>query len=226
MPYTSEARSVLDRARDQWDKTERIIKLGETVAGEAVTPAIFELRYAGRRLIDLVRASLDGDAVNNDELHAYLVEVEQFCLRAQHDAVDGIVGHLNARLRFMEREFGVALLFKHFPQYGETNVKLDQLAALIVESRGDRGGRRDIYDKMQDIELPDLIKKISELNRSENALIELAKQEQQDYEQKMTTLTTATETAKTASDTLKWTIAGVSVAAILSLAAIIIALLK
>ena len=45
-------REVLQRVAAQWDKTEGLIKQAELVGGEVCTAAIFELRYAGRRLID------------------------------------------------------------------------------------------------------------------------------------------------------------------------------
>jgi hypothetical protein len=58
--------SSLSELIKQWNIAERRIKKAEQVRGnEVVASAIFELRYAGRKMIDSVEISLNSD-LNTD----------------------------------------------------------------------------------------------------------------------------------------------------------------
>ena len=50
---------LLQRTFEQWNIAERRIKKAEQVRGnEVVTSAIFELRYAGRKIVDALTLAL------------------------------------------------------------------------------------------------------------------------------------------------------------------------
>ncbi len=60
---------------EQWNIAERPIKKAEYVQGdEVVGPAIFELRYAGRKMVDAFKLALEGDWTKDAARHGKIRE--------------------------------------------------------------------------------------------------------------------------------------------------------
>ena len=59
----------LKNLAEQWDIAERRIKKAEQVRGnEVVSSAIFELRYAGRKIIDVINLAVENDWEHDPEV--------------------------------------------------------------------------------------------------------------------------------------------------------------
>src|SRR3712207_3305338 len=102
---------ILTRAADKWDITEGVLKQTETLTGDAVAAAMFELRYAGRQLVDAVRESVKENP-DFEKVRLHVLEVEQNCHRAYHDAIDATVWYLREFLALQEKTFGVDILYE------------------------------------------------------------------------------------------------------------------
>src|SRR5437868_4128965 len=81
---------------DEWNIAERRIKKAEQVrGGEVVTSAIFEMRYAGRKLVDalhlLCGKDWQIDSGCHDKIVRFLHDGIEDCVKAKHDAIDAMI---------------------------------------------------------------------------------------------------------------------------------------
>lgn len=146
----------LDRALleliKQWNVAEERIKKAEQVRGnEVVASAIFELRYAGRKLVDAfalaLQNDLKGDQASHDKVHAFLADATEDCVKAKHDAIDAMMTFITSWFDRVERSLGIAALQRYFPDYLKTTGMIAEVQDRITRSRGDRNALRDaIYD--------------------------------------------------------------------------------
>lgn len=60
MPNMAEYNALLVEIAAEWDTAEKNIKAAELVSNQVVFPSIKELRYAGRRIVDFIRAINEG----------------------------------------------------------------------------------------------------------------------------------------------------------------------
>jgi hypothetical protein len=78
MAALEEYKSVLTEIHDEWKKAEFCIKQAEQVNYAVVFPAIKELRYAGRRIVDaLYLIASDG---NQKKISEFLLDAKFDCL--------------------------------------------------------------------------------------------------------------------------------------------------
>jgi hypothetical protein len=87
---------LFEQLDTQWNIAERRIKKAEQVrGGEVVSSAIFELRYAGRKLIDaleLLRTkNWNDNKVEYDKIRRFLHDAIEDCVKAKHDAIDSML---------------------------------------------------------------------------------------------------------------------------------------
>lgn len=146
----------LDRALleliKQWNVAEERIKKAEQVRGnEVVASAIFELRYAGRKLVDAfaiaLQNDLKADTTSHDRVHAYLADATEDCVKAKHDAIDAMMTFVTSWFDRVERSLGLGSLQRYFPDYLRTTGMIAGVQDHITRSRGDRTVLRDaIYD--------------------------------------------------------------------------------
>ena len=119
MMFKEHHKEVLLRTAARWDALEKRIKRAEHVRAEVVYPAISELRYAGRRLIDALHISWKDNPTEEDtqRFDGYIAEIENNCLRAEHDVVDAVVLFIHRRIDQIISEFGLPIVNEYFPQY-------------------------------------------------------------------------------------------------------------
>ncbi len=133
----------------EWNKAKKAIKLAENIDGEVVIPAIFELRYAGRRLVE-AWTSRSSDI---DTSLALLKDAKFDCHRARHDAIDAatskMVGDMNVAVEFLS----AGVIIKLFPSFSEFYGSLLEVRERIAISREDRQNRDKIYDTIQNVDL-------------------------------------------------------------------------
>lgn len=203
---TPEVLIILDRAATQWDRTEALLKRVEVIDNDVFAPGINELRYAGRRLVDAVREA-SSESCDKSKVLAYVLEVEQFCFRAQHDCIDAIIASLDERMQLAEETFGYSLLLNNFPQYLDLRNELSAIGKIVVQSRGKRGMRVEIYNDIEENRLQTVIDLTEKLNSCEEVLKSIAEKERDDEIKRK-------NSARVAEKTLFWTRVAVAVAVI------------
>lgn len=165
---------LIKEVSDEWNKAEKAIKHAENVDGEVVNPAIFELRYSGRRLVEAL-AKRETDA----ELAVALLRDAKFdCHRARHDAIDAatskMAGDLNAAVEYLPAK----VVMGNFPDFSEFYAHLLEVRGKISESRENRDDRDKIYDSIQATDLDRLVTLYNRFRACEPLMIKTAEQEQ------------------------------------------------
>lgn len=156
----SDLRTQLNEAAAHWNFIERRLKEAEQITTKVVTPAINELRYAGRQIVDAwaIYASNppDGSEVHRDCLNRVTV-AQQYLLNADHDITDGVGLWLNIRITSAIEEFGFGFLTKHIPQFEELDRQLKELQDIVATSRQNRALRVAEYRRAADHLIPNLL---------------------------------------------------------------------
>lgn len=136
--------------QEAWDEAEQAIKIAEQVTGVAIVPSINELRYAGRKIIEAAQA--DDESTAGDILR----DARRDCFRAEHDAVDATVSLMSRHLDLLASQVGLAAIGSVVPEIGRFRLDLSAAEAEIARSRGDRGSRAEVYDRLRTANLPAL----------------------------------------------------------------------
>jgi hypothetical protein len=109
MPLHPDLDAAVSAVRDEWNNAEAAIKLAEQVNGEIVNPSVYELRYAGRRIVE---ALAHPDIEQGKKL---LGDAHFDCCRARHDAVDAATSKISADLDLAVKHLGADTVLKSFP---------------------------------------------------------------------------------------------------------------
>jgi hypothetical protein len=149
-------RALFVEIQQEWNKAEEAIKRSEQVALDVSIPAISELRYAGRRIIDaLTLCASPGD--NNDKIAALLEDARFCCHRAQHDAIDAALAKIAIDLNDLTKRLGIEPVSKAYPQFAEFYATFAHTRGKIVTSRAKREDRNAIYESVTTVDLPGII---------------------------------------------------------------------
>ena len=132
---------------DEWDKTEKWIKDGEFIVGDAIIPSINEMRYAGRQLVDACRMAQNSDS---QKAMGHVLKARADLMKARHDVVDACIGHIYDNVEEAQNRLGAGNILKHFPDYGEILALLDDIGKKISESRENRKQRDEIYSDLME----------------------------------------------------------------------------
>lgn len=124
-----------------WDETEILVKEAEQINHAMIVPAVSELRYGGRKLIDYV-SLLGGDSKLR---RTHLEDFVQCCIRARHDSIDAIVSYITLYLEELEATIDADLIGASFSGYDQLKRDLYEAAALVAKSRQERRNRNKIY---------------------------------------------------------------------------------
>lgn len=151
---------------DQWNKAEKAIKQAEQVNDEIVNPAIYELRYSGRRVVEAVGLFSE----NPDDAKKKLDDAIFDCCRAQHDAIDAVTAKILADIRIALDKLGVKPVLQFFPDVLEVKEDLAEVRQKIARSRENRESRDDVYDVIASVDLPNLLSKFSRFQNNEGLL--------------------------------------------------------
>lgn len=164
MPDLKEYGSQLDEISLAWDQAERDIKIAEQIAQRVVFPSIKELRYAGRRLIDLIRACNENDKQKADRL---LADALFDCYRARHDAIDVAVSTVAVEMDTIAKTLGYNPVLLAFPKYRELLKLVQDAQQAIVNSRQRRHDREAIYSAVEGPPLDEIVALYREFKVSE-----------------------------------------------------------
>lgn len=173
MPLTTEQQALLASIRKEWDRAEADIKIAEQVALKIVTPAVKELRYGGRRLVDMLNKMSAG--ASEEDLNAMLQEACFDCHRARHDAIDAATSKIAIDIEIMIEKLGYGSILPVYPDFPKLFNELGAVRTKIAESRGNRENREVIYSVIESVDFPALVAKYNEMRTSEHMMIALAK---------------------------------------------------
>jgi hypothetical protein len=173
MTFSPEQLAALDKIRSEWDLAEEDIKLAEQVCNDIIVPAVKELRYGGRRLIDLIQqVSANPSSPDAQKL---LADAEFDCLRARHDAIDAAVSKIAIQLALMEEKLTLEVVLQVAPEYRQIALKVVEIKKKIRVSRKDRTNRVNIYAVIETADFPNLVDAYNAMRLSEPLMIRLAK---------------------------------------------------
>jgi hypothetical protein len=175
----------------QWNIAERRIKKAEFVqGGEVVGSAIFELRYAGRKVIDahtlVLTKEWRTDPKVYDDICRFLADAIEDCVKAKHDAIDAIVDFITNWFEELETRVGLRKLVELFPEYLDTTARIAQIQDKISQSRENRIAARDgVYDEIETTDYEVLLKLYDKMRLSKERIevvsSEIRGKERQDY---------------------------------------------
>lgn len=163
----SALRQRLSAVGRRWNVVEGRIKEVQNIDNAVFIPAINELRYAGRRIVDAWSAyedeSLD-PRTRWETIERALTVVEQYVENADHDVTDAICVFLHLKTQNIIERYGFSLANKYLPNITEFLQKLDETNRVIEESRRERNRRNDIYEQIEKEYIPFLKKRIAPFN--------------------------------------------------------------
>jgi len=155
-----------------WNEVEARIKDAEDLLGEPVVASLNELRYAGRRLVDLIYLVFSDEPADQDEFRSILYEAKQNCIRARHDAIDSLYFEAREYFKSTEKTFNVAIVCKIHPGYLETQRVMREAGKVISQSREERARRPELYETIWTTWLPQIMETYHALRTSEQRLVE------------------------------------------------------
>lgn len=140
MSSFSTHKEILADIASKWDQAEEAIKLAEQVTHSVTYPAIAELRYAGRRIVDV----LNEIANSNEEARiAELLHDAKFdCLRARHDATDAAASKIALDLEIMRKKLGYNAILKTCPDFAAFTNLLVHINEKSHRSSSEKGKSR------------------------------------------------------------------------------------
>ena len=158
----------------EWNKAEKAIKLAEQVSGKIINPSIYELRYAGRRIIEAFDHLRNGD---KDKTRRLLRDALFDCLRARHDAVDAATTKIAADLDLARQRLGARSILANFSDFPQLLGELSEVRDNIANSREKRDDRDAIYQTIQDNDLTEIIRLYRNFQASEPLIKSAARRE-------------------------------------------------
>lgn len=173
MPSLADHTDALREIAEEWDKAEKDIKIAEQIAKKVAFPSIKELRYAGRRLVDLIRAEKAGD---EESVARVLADAVFNCYRARHDAVDVTVSAVSVEMDLVAKKLGYHAVLQGFPAYRDLLLLIQSAQSQIVDSRAKRDDRDAIYSSVENAQLDQIVGLFREFKSSEALIRGLARQ--------------------------------------------------
>ncbi len=174
MADADEIAALVERICEEWDKAENSIKLAEQVNGEIINPAVYELRYGGRRLVESIAAHNKGDAETAKRL---LGDALFDCYRARHDAIDAATSKMVSDLDIARRKIGPSAILQFFPKFTKLMAMLGETRDKIAISRKDRHNRDNVYASIEADNLPEMVSIYREFQASEPLLKSAARRD-------------------------------------------------
>lgn len=163
------------RIVEKWNKVEKALKITEGELTFAQQPAINELRYAGRRIVDALAICLhrhgeDVSAHSDEDIDRVLLEAEQNCIKAEHDIADATILYVHKYVNAVVEEFGELDVNAHFPNYFQLKARIANVNEFVTSSREQRGQRATIYDEILSDYIPDILEFFKELRGAEGII--------------------------------------------------------
>ncbi|MTD95085.1 hypothetical protein GIW81_12155 [Hyphomicrobium sp. xq] len=175
MVHITDFADKLKEIRLEWDKAESSIKIAEQINNQVVFPAVKELRYAGRRIVDaLANCATAGD---ESAIRALLDDALFDCYRARHDAIDAAISKISTHLDAVTSKLGYSALTVGFPEFSALYDELGKAQEVVASSRGMRSDRDKLYVAIESVNMPPLVALYRKFKSSEPVMRGLAREE-------------------------------------------------
>jgi hypothetical protein len=158
--------ALLTSVLDEWNKAEEAIKIAEQVNGEIINPAVYELRYAGRRIVE----ALSCHETDIDRAKKLLQDAQFDCSRARHDAIDAAVSKISHDLNIAVAKIGARIVHEKFPNYVKLVIEISAIHKLVTRSRKNREDRDKIYETLARDNLTTIVNLYGEFQASEDVI--------------------------------------------------------
>lgn len=150
---------------DLWNRIEERAKRAEHFREEAITASINEMRYAGRRVVDvLYRLYCQPETPQNrDTIFEDLIVAKNYLVNADHDLTDSIFLLVQRRVNRTIRVHGENEIKTRCPSFASLYPVIRAAEELVAASRKDRQRRDEEYQKLNDEHLPKLMQLYEEI---------------------------------------------------------------
>lgn len=165
--------ALLNSILAEWDRAEADIKKAEQVCNNVVFPSIKELRYAGRRVVDVI-TKMAASAPQKD-IDDLLADARFDCHRARHDAIDAATSKIAIDLEIMVDKLGYEVILPVHANFPQLVAELQAIRAKIAISRQDRENREAIYSVIEVTDFPNLVASYERMQASEHIMVSIAK---------------------------------------------------
>lgn len=167
--------SILEPLSAAWNAAEASYKRAEQLGDKTATSSINEVRYAGRKIVE-VMAMIKSDS-DPKEIEDKIRDIYADIHRAHHDAIDAGIAVIGLRMKAVRDEVPAKIIREAFPEYIDLLAKLGEVQEKIVDSRQDRNARGDIYIEIENGCYAELHALFKRFLACEKLLIAEAKQE-------------------------------------------------
>lgn len=169
----TEVARLLEETAKYFRQAEAKLKLVEKAYEEGpFIPAINELRYAGRHLVESLASSSDKERIEEAQ------KARRHCQRALYDVHEAQVIALLERFNTFERKFSGMYLLDVIPDYEKLLALIDQIHGLLAEaSESDAPTKEASYERLGAL-AEDLRSQIARLQRIEPQLDVKARESQ------------------------------------------------
>lgn len=158
---------------DRWNLIEKRLKITEKYRLEVDIPAINELRYAGRKIVDVLVLLHSEDYNNKTEkiISDNIAHAEQYCMNSEHDLTDGVCTFFNTKMEQVINDYGYDNVCVYFSQTSEIMAMLKEVKEVISVSREDRVKRAEAYKRLEAEFVPKFIDFHNQLVASEKIML-------------------------------------------------------
>jgi hypothetical protein len=140
-----------------WNLIEARAKEVEQFREEAITAAINEMRYAGRRIIDAI-VILNGNGWElTDEVKDQFTIAKNYLTNADHDLTDAVCLFARRRFNRVIEIHGLEKLRACCPEFDALYPEILAADRIVQGSREDRQSRNAEYEKLRAEYLPKII---------------------------------------------------------------------
>ena len=192
--FRSRAMAGIARLLTHWRTVEMWIKRAELVSGNAVIPAINELRYASRQLINAMRI-YNKDELSPGERHVIekrIIIAEQYLLNAEHDICDAIITFYRRIVNDLDQKFGKTRITIIFNEYPLLISRIKDCSDLITRARHEYEDRAAHYKNIRENYLEKILSAYGRLVDAEIAARETLEQQQYEIKKANATINSLT----------------------------------
>jgi hypothetical protein len=169
-----ELRQQLDELGQEWLDLEGQLKRYETLAGEALSPAVFSLRYAGRQMAICLRAAAADTPPPSliEEISDAIKLTQHYLKMAKYDILDGVLIHVDRDvIRNMIPRYGHDVVASSVVNLPRLLRAIEDCRAKVIQSRSHPEQREALYDDMLANYLATLLDDYQEVLAKENESI-------------------------------------------------------
>lgn len=144
-----------------WNSIEQRAKEVEHFRGEAIVACINEMRYAGRRIVDVLAYQTNGSRDPDFDVAENLAIAKNYLINADHDLTDAVIFFAHRRVLRVVEEYGRPKVCQHCADFDALYPAIQEAQEIVKGSRADRHKRRAEYERLAS----DYVPKIMDLHR-------------------------------------------------------------